>query len=102
MRWQHFELWFGFLGGTTYDITFPDKTDLNADLKSDLEKLFSKTAKSNDVVISEVAGRNALSVKTVELNEKQRNTLNETLEKTYGVDEKILRIRISVLRYRMI
>jgi len=77
-----------FLGGTTYDITFPDKTDLNADLKSDLEKLFSKTAKSNDVVISEVAGRNALSVKTVELNEKQRNTLNETLEKTYGVDEK--------------
>ena len=75
-----------FLGGT--DITFPDKTDLNADLKSDLEKLFSKTAKSNDVVISEVAGRNALSVKTVELNEKQRNTLNATLEKTYGVDEK--------------
>ena len=77
-----------FLGGTTYDITFPDKTDLNADLKSDLEKLFSKTAKSNDVVISEVAGRNALSVKTVELNEKQRNTLNAALEKTYGVDEK--------------
>ena len=74
-----------FLGGTTYDITFPDKTDLNADLKSDLEKLFSKTAKSNDV---EVAGRNALSVKTVELNEKQRNTLNAALEKTYGVDEK--------------
>jgi len=52
-----------FLGGTTYDITFPDKTDLNADLKSDLEKLFSKTAKSNDVVISEVAGRNAKKLK---------------------------------------
>ena len=29
-----------------------------------------------------------MSVKTVELNEKQRNTLNATLEKTYGVDEK--------------
>ena len=84
-----------FLGGTTYDITFPDKTDLNADLKSDLEKLFSKTAKSNDVVISEVAGRNALSVKTVELNEKQRNTLNATLEKTYGVEKNIENQNIS-------
>ncbi len=77
-----------FLGGTTYDITFPEDTKIDSELKSNIEKLFSDTAKSNDVVISEVAGTNGLSVKTVELNDEQRSTLNDTLQKTYKVEEK--------------
>lgn len=77
-----------FLGGTSYDITFPESTKIDDSLKSDIEKMFGEVAKSNDVVISEVAGENALSVKTVELDESQRATLNDKLQSDYKVEEK--------------
>lgn len=76
-----------FLGGTTYDVTFDKDTKIDASLKSDLEKMFSQVSGSNDVVISEVAGENALNIKTVELSEEQRSDLNKQLLDKYGVEE---------------
>ncbi len=76
-----------FLGGTTYDITFDSDQKIDNDLKSEIENLFSETGGSNDVVISDVAGANELSVKTVELNESQRDDLTNKLAKTYNVKE---------------
>lgn len=77
-----------FSGGTTFDITFNDDQKIDDTLKKDIEKIFMDESKSNDVVISEVAGSNALSVKTVELSEDQRNELTKTLEDKYKVEEK--------------
>lgn len=77
-----------FSGGTTFDITFNDDQKIDDTLKKDIEKIFMDESKSNDVVISEVAGSNALSVKTVELSEDQRNELTNTLEEKYNVEEK--------------
>ena len=76
-----------FMGGTTYDITFNSDTKVDTDLKKDIEKTFIDLSGSNDVVISDVAGENALSVKTVELSESQRNKLTDTLVDTYKVKE---------------
>ncbi len=76
-----------FSGGTTFDITFNDDQEINDDLKKDMEGIFSNEAKSNDVVISEIAGSNGLSVKTVELSEKQRNNITNTIAEKYKVKE---------------
>lgn len=76
-----------FLGGTTYDISFDDDVKIDATMKTDLEKIFSEVSGSNDVVISEVAGENSLNIKTVELSEEQRSTLNQQLLDQYGVEE---------------
>lgn len=76
-----------FMGGTTYDITFNSDTKVDTDLKKDIEKTFIDLSGSNDVVISDVAGENALSVKTIELSESQRNKLTDTLVDTYKVKE---------------
>ncbi|MCH5267121.1 MAG: protein translocase subunit SecD [Lachnospiraceae bacterium] len=77
-----------FLGGTSYDITFPKDTTIDGNLKSEMEKMFIEVSGSNDVVISEVAGENALTIKTVELSEEQRATLNDKLQSDYNVDER--------------
>lgn len=77
-----------FSGGTTFDITFNDDTKIDDALKKDVEKLFMDKSGSSDVVISEVAGSNALSVKTVEMSEEKRAELTNSLEETYKVDEK--------------
>ena len=77
-----------FSGGTTYDITFNQDQKIDDKLKKDVEKVFMSESKSNDVVISEVAGSNALSVKTVELSEEQRNNITRELINTYKVEEK--------------
>ncbi len=76
-----------FLGGTTYDVTFDHDVKIDANMKKDIEKMFSQVSESNDVVISEVAGENALNIKTVELSEKQRSELNKQLLDKYGVEE---------------
>ncbi len=77
-----------FSGGTTYDITFNNDTKIDDTLKKDVEKLFMEKSGSSDVVISEVAGANALSVKTVEISEEKRAELTKSLEDTYKVGEK--------------
>lgn len=77
-----------FLGGTTYNVTFDKDTKIDADMKKDMEKMFITVSESNDVVISEVAGENALNIKTVELSEEQRSKLNKQLLDQYGVKEK--------------
>ncbi len=77
-----------FSGGTTFDITFNKDQKIDGQLKKDVEKVFMSESKSNDVVISEVAGSNALSVKTVELSEDQRNNITKELVNTYKVEEK--------------
>ena len=77
-----------FSGGTTFDITFNKDQKIDSSMKKDIESLFSKESGSNDVVISEIAGSNGLSVKTVELSEKKRDTLTKSLVKTYSVEEK--------------
>ena len=76
-----------FLGGTTYNVTFDQDVKIDADMKKEIEKMFSTVSKSNDVVISEVAGENALNIKTVELSEEQRAELNKQLLDQYGVEE---------------
>ena len=76
-----------FSGGTTFDITFNDEQEINDDLKKDVEQMFMDVSESNDVVISEIAGANGLSVKTVELSEEQRNTITNTVVEKYGVEE---------------
>lgn len=77
-----------FLGGTTFEVTFNDDTKIDSDLKKEMEKIFMDVSGSNDVVISEVSGANALSVKTVELSEDKRNEVTNTIESKYSVDEK--------------
>ncbi len=77
-----------FLGGTTYDVTFDQDVKIDMDMKKDIEKMFGGVSGSNDVVISEVAGEHALTIKTVELSEEQRNELNKQLADKYGVEEK--------------
>ena len=77
-----------FSGGTTFDITFNKDQKIDSDMKKDIESVFSKESGSNDVVISEIAGSNGLSVKTVELSEKKRDALTKSLVKTYSVAEK--------------
>ena len=77
-----------FSGGTTFDVTFNKDQKIDDQLKKDIEKVFMDESKSNDVVISEVAGSNALSVKTVELSEQQRNHITDKLIDTYKVEEK--------------
>ena len=71
-----------FSGGTTFDITFNKDQKIDSDMKKDIESVFSKESGSNDVVISEIAGSNGLSVKTVELSEKKRDALTKSLVKT--------------------
>lgn len=77
-----------FLGGTTYDVTFDQDVKIDMDMKKDIEKMFGSVSGSNDVVISEVAGEHALTIKTVELSEEQRIELNKQLADKYGVEEK--------------
>lgn len=77
-----------FSGGTTFDITFNENTKITDDLKKEVESIFMTESGSNDVVISEIAGANGLSVKTVELSEDQRNNITNTMVDKYGVDEK--------------
>lgn len=77
-----------FSGGTTFDITFNDDQKITDDLKKEIENIFMTESKSNDVVISEIAGSNGLSVKTVELSEDQRNNVTNTLVDKYSVEEK--------------
>ena len=77
-----------FLGGTTYSITFDDGETIDADLKKEVESIFSKNSGSNDVVISDVAGSNTLSVKTVEMSDDQRAALTNELIKNFKVQEK--------------
>lgn len=76
-----------FLGGTTYNITFDDGQKIDADLKKEIESIFSRVSGSNDVVISDVAGSNTLSVKTVEMSDEQRADLTNKLISDYKVDE---------------
>jgi len=77
-----------FSGGTTFDITFDDSQKIDDALKKEVEKVFMDESKSNDVVISEIAGANGLSVKTVELSEEQRNNITNTFVDKYKVEEK--------------
>ncbi|RKI42964.1 protein translocase subunit SecD [bacterium D16-51] len=77
-----------FSGGTTFDITFNEDTKITDDLKKEVENIFMTESGSNDVVISEIAGANGLSVKTVELSEGQRNNVTNTMVTKYGVEEK--------------
>ena len=77
-----------FSGGTTFDITFNKDQKIDSDMKKDIESVFSKESGSNDVVISEIAGSNGLSVKTVELSENKLDALTKSLVKTYSVEEK--------------
>lgn len=77
-----------FLGGTTYNVTFDSGEKIDADLKKQVESIFSKTSGSNDVVISDVAGSNTLSVKTVELTDDQRADLTNQLVSNFKVQEK--------------
>lgn len=77
-----------FSGGTTYNITFSDDKKIDDSLKKDIEKTFLDVSKSSDVIISEVAGSNALSVKCVELSETQRKEITKVLVNTYSVEEK--------------
>lgn len=85
-----------FSGGTTFEVTFNNDTKIDSDLKKEMEKIFMDVSGSNDVVISEVSGANALSVKTVELSEEKRNEVTNTIESKYSVgDENIQNENIS-------
>lgn len=76
-----------FLGGTSMQITFNDDTEVNDTLKESLETTVSDAAGSNDVIISEVANTNALTVKTVDMTEDQIQTLLSAMSENYGVTE---------------
>lgn len=76
-----------FLGGTSMQITFDSENEVNDALKERLEATVSDAAGSNDVIISEIANANALTVKTVDMNETQIQGLLSALNKDYGVTE---------------
>ncbi len=81
-----------FLGGTTYDIPFNADTKIDGSLKKEIEAKVKAVGGSNDIVISEVAGSNNLTVKTVELTEAQRSELTEDLANSYKIDQKNIQI----------
>ena len=81
-----------FLGGTTYDIPFNADTKIDGSLKKEIEAKVKAVGGSNDIVISEVAGSNNLTVKTVELTEAQRSELTEDLATSYKIDQKNIHI----------
>lgn len=81
-----------FLGGTTYDIPFGEDTKIDGNLKKEIESKVKAVGGSNDIVISEVAGSNNLTVKTVELSEDQRKQLTDDLSKSYNIAEKDIQI----------
>lgn len=82
-----------FSGGTTFDITFNSDQKLDGDVKKEVEKIFMDESGSNDVIVSEIAGSNGLSVKSVELSEDQRNNVTNTLLDKYSVEEKNIQNR---------
>ncbi len=82
-----------FLGGTTYDIPFGKDTKIDSSLKKEVESIFAKNSKSNDIVISEVSGSNELNVKTVELTEEQRANVTNELSKKYSIKESNIQIQ---------
>ena len=82
-----------FSGGTTFDITFNADQKIDSDVKKEVEKIFMDESGSNDVIVSEIAGSNGLSVKSVELSEEQRNNVTNTLLDKYSVEEKNIQNR---------
>ncbi len=76
-----------FSGGTTFDITFNDDQKIDSSLKEEVEKIFMDESGSNDVVISEIAGANGLSVRTVELSDDQRANITNKVMDTYKVKQ---------------
>ena len=76
-----------FLGGTSMQITFDEGTEVNGDLKAEIESAVSEIAGTNDVIISEIAGSNALTVKTIDLNEVQIQNFLEKMGTDFGLSE---------------
>lgn len=76
-----------FSGGTTITVTVPDTfaESQNAELEALVSKSINKTCE-----IAKVAGENSYIIRTMELNQDQRNTITKALADKYGVDEKVI------------
>lgn len=73
-----------FKGGTSTEITFPEDTGMNEELKLLVEKEVMNVAGSN-CEMAQLEDRNALVIKTDELSLEQRQQIETALEKQFGV-----------------
>lgn len=74
-----------FKGGTSTSVTF-NKDVVADDIKSDVEKLVKDTLSVNPE-ISEVKGKNTLTIKTTVLDKAQREKLSKAVSEKYNVKE---------------
>ncbi|MGI6499434.1 MAG: protein translocase subunit SecD [Anaerostipes sp.] len=74
-----------FSGGTASTITFKDNKKLNADLEKKVVKAYEKISKSTSVQSQKVQANNQMVIKSVELSLKQREAIEKSLKKSYGV-----------------
>ncbi len=74
-----------FKGGTSTEVTFPETTFIDNEVKIQVEDAFMKVAGSN-CEIAQLEDRNALVIKTDELSLEQRKELETVLETEFGVD----------------
>ncbi len=76
-----------FSGGTTITVTIPDSYSdaQNSELENLVSKSINKTCE-----IAKVAGENSYIIRTMELNQEQRNAITKALAEKYGVDEKVI------------
>ncbi|MCR5624275.1 MAG: protein translocase subunit SecD [Lachnospiraceae bacterium] len=74
-----------FQGGTSYKITFNDDTEINDELKKDIEDLFRSEGEAKQVVISKVRDSNTLQVQTPVMTEEQRNAVTDKVMSDYKI-----------------
>ncbi len=76
-----------FSGGTTITVTIPDSYSdtQNSELEALVSKSINKTCE-----IAKIAGENSYIIRTMELNQEQRNAITKALAEKYGVDEKVI------------
>ncbi len=76
-----------FSGGTTITVTIPDSysDSQNTELEALVSKNINKTCE-----IAKVAGENSYIIRTMELNQDQRNAVTKALVEKYGIDEKVI------------
>ena len=74
-----------FKGGTSTEVTFPEATLIDNELKLQIEDAFMEVAGSN-CEIAQLEDRNALVIKTDELSLEERQEVEKVLEQQFGID----------------
>lgn len=84
-----------FMGGTSTNVTFNEDMSLET-LSTEVKPVVEKVTGDADVQMQKVTGSNEVIIKTRTLNNEERETLNQSLADSFGIDpEKITAESIS-------